>query len=199
MSFFFIGLFLVAFQVTCHGASERLFPVPPLPVDISQEETHVEKRALDEDACLQAHNYHRALHQNTSYLIWDATLAQDAQDWADRLAQRGLELAEGTGQGENLHWSWSTSAASCDLAVQSWYFEESRYDYNNPPQTLREFINGGYLHFTQMVWKGTTHVGVGLKTKVNSEGYTETFIVARYYPKGNIIGQFAENVKPLEY
>ncbi|KAL9981251.1 hypothetical protein ACROYT_G009927 [Oculina patagonica] len=120
MSFFFIGLFLVAFQVTCHGASERLFPVPPLPVDISQEETHVEKRALDEDACLQAHNYHRALHQNTSYLIWDATLAQDAQDWADRLAQRGLELAEGTGQGENLHWSWSTSAASCDLAVQSW-------------------------------------------------------------------------------
>ena len=45
MYFFFIGLFLVAFQVTCHGAPERLLPVPQRSLDISQEERRVEKRA----------------------------------------------------------------------------------------------------------------------------------------------------------
>ena len=42
MYFFFIGLLLVAFQVACHGAPERLLPVPQL---VRQEEKHVEKRA----------------------------------------------------------------------------------------------------------------------------------------------------------
>lgn len=43
----FIGLFLVAFQVTCDGAPERLIPAPKLPADVSQEEKLVEKRALE--------------------------------------------------------------------------------------------------------------------------------------------------------
>ena len=45
MYFFFIGLFLVAFQVTCYGAPERLLPVPQRSLNISQEERRVEKRA----------------------------------------------------------------------------------------------------------------------------------------------------------
>ncbi len=48
----------------------------------------------------------------------------------------------------------------------------------------------------QVVWKGTTHVGAGLKKMVDSNGYTNTYIVARYSPQGNIIGQFGLNVKP---
>ncbi|KAL9981253.1 hypothetical protein ACROYT_G009930 [Oculina patagonica] len=232
MSFFFIGLFLVAFQVTCHGAPERLFPVPQLPVDVSQEKTDVEKRALctddqldqssgctqwaaagycaesspyhnfmqstcyascgncevpptpvpvvDEDACLQAHNSKRALHQNTPALVWDATLAQDAKDWADHLAEQ------------------CSSVASCADAVQSWYNEVSLYDYNDPPQTTQEFYAGGYGHFTQVIWKGTTHVGAALKKITDSNGYTETYIVARYSPQGNIIGHFDTNVKQLK-
>lgn len=53
-------------------------------------------------------------------------------------------------------------------------------------------------HFTQVVWKRTTHVGVGIasrKTKLPN-GFTEvtTYIVARYYPAGNVNGQFIDNV-----
>ncbi|XP_078362816.1 ectin-like [Oculina patagonica] len=152
---------------------------------------------VDEDACLQAHNAKRALHQNTPALVWDATLAQHAKDWADHLAEIGsLQHAQVTGQGENLYWAGGSSVASCADAVQSWYNEVSLYDYSNPPEIRQEFNAGGYGHFTQVIWKGTTRVGAALKKIVNSQGYTETYIVARYSPQGNIIGQFDANVKP---
>lgn len=44
MYIFFIGLVLVAFQVTCDGAPGRSFPVPELLSDIFKEEEHMEKR-----------------------------------------------------------------------------------------------------------------------------------------------------------
>ena len=50
----------------------------------------------------------------------------------------------------------------------------------------------------QLVWKGTARVGVGLKKIVTSDGFTMTYIVARYSPPGNIDGLYADNVKPLQ-
>lgn len=44
MYIFFIGFFLIASQVICHGAPERLFPVPQRPADVSREEKYMEKR-----------------------------------------------------------------------------------------------------------------------------------------------------------
>ncbi|KAJ7377238.1 hypothetical protein OS493_030049 [Desmophyllum pertusum] len=121
MYIFFIGLFLVALQVTCDGAPERSFPVPQRPADVSQEEKHIEKRALDEAACLQAHNDKRALHEGTPQLVWDATLAQHAKEWADHRASIGtLQHANlaGTGEGENLY--LGPAVKSCADAVEAW-------------------------------------------------------------------------------
>lgn len=49
-------------------------------------------------------------------------------------------------------------------------------------------------HFTQVVWKGSTEVGVGLAT----DGHT-VFVVGQYRPAGNINMNeyFKENVLPL--
>lgn len=43
----------------------------------------------------------------------------------------------------------------------------------------------GTNHFTQLVWKGSTELGIGKATNKRSNGATCTFIVARYKPQGN--------------
>ncbi|KAL9972784.1 hypothetical protein ACROYT_G019155 [Oculina patagonica] len=71
------------------------------------------------------------------------------------------------------------------------YSEKKDYNYNNPG------FNSGTGHFTQVVWKKTTKVGVALKKKKISKGKIETYIVARYSPPGNWRGQFQQNVGRL--
>ena len=44
-------------------------------------------------------------------------------------------------------------------------------------------------HFTQVVWAGTTHVGLSLSDCGN-------FIFANYFPAGNMQNQFQQNVFP---
>lgn len=51
----------------------------------------------------------------------------------------------------------------------------------------------------QIVWKATKRVGVALATKRDKDGYIDTYIVARFSPPGNILGQFADNVKEGKY
>ena len=51
----------------------------------------------------------------------------------------------------------------------------------------------------QVVWKATKRVGVGIATKKDENGDIITYIVARYSPPGNILGQFAANVEKSKY
>jgi len=122
-------------------------------------------------------------------------LAQHAQAWANHLAATETFVHEqGTNEGENLYWSRASTARNCSAAVESWYSEELLYDYDRPPQTIQEFLERDIGHFTQIVWKGTTMVGVGIATVVEGNPPIQTYIVARYAPPGNVIGRFAENV-----
>ncbi|KAJ7377240.1 hypothetical protein OS493_030051 [Desmophyllum pertusum] len=234
--------------LTCDGAPERSFPVPQRPADVSQEEKHIEKRALctaddpvdvfdycgqlaasgycavdsvyssymqtncyvscgncepaptpvpqvDEAACLQAHNGKRALHEGTSPLVWDATLAQHAKEWADHLASTGTfdHDSDRGDEGENLYKATASAVKSCADAVEAWYGEVSDYPFGNLPNSIFD-VSAQIGHFTQVVWKATIHVGVGLKKIVNSDGDTETYVVARYSPPGNVNGQLGDNV-----
>ena len=43
MYIFLVGLFLITFQVACHGAPKHLFPVPQRPA-VFQDDKYVEKR-----------------------------------------------------------------------------------------------------------------------------------------------------------
>ena len=49
-------------------------------------------------------------------------------------------------------------------------------------------------HFTQVVWKKSTKVGMGKATKKKNGGLC-TYIVARYKPAGNFAGKYKENVE----
>lgn len=51
----------------------------------------------------------------------------------------------------------------------------------------------GTGHFTQVVWKDSKELGVGCTKAKNGKIY----VVANYYPPGNYIGCYVENVLPL--
>lgn len=49
-------------------------------------------------------------------------------------------------------------------------------------------------HFTQIVWKNTSEMGIAMAKRDGT-----CVVVACYYPRGNIVGQFIENVlKPAK-
>ena len=48
-------------------------------------------------------------------------------------------------------------------------------------------------HFTQVVWKGSRRLGVGVGYADNGR---KAIVVANYDPPGNYLGQFPQNVSP---
>jgi hypothetical protein len=69
-------------------------------------------------------------------------------------------------------------------AAASWYNEVKSY----------EFKKGGFSmatgHFTQLVWKGSKKLGVGLAKSKSGK----TYFVAEYKPPGNYEGEYEKNV-----
>ena len=57
---------------------------------------------------------------------------------------------------------------------------------------LRDIVQNGTGHFTQVVWKKSVLLGVGMAT----DG-TDYYVCAHYGPAGNYSGQYAENVLPI--
>ena len=58
-------------------------------------------------------------------------------------------------------------------------------------------ITSGTGHFTQLVWKGSTELGIGKYTgtkTIQGNEWTCTYIVARYKPAGNVKSHFSNNV-----
>jgi hypothetical protein len=139
---------------------------------------------------LQATNADRGKH-GTPSLTWSSDLAQGAQQWADACTPdpKNPDLfahSPGAFQnyGENLSWGTRRSATE---AVQSWYDELSRYDFNNP---IASYTAGNTDHsrevrdFTQLIWNDTQQVGCGVSV---CKGFN--FWVCRYSPPGNFNGE----------
>ena len=79
-------------------------------------------------------------------------------------------------------------SVSCSIYNYHRYAEIKKYDWKNPG------YQRGVGHFTQMVWKSSTKLGVGIAFNERSK---KTYIVARYSPAGNFLGRFSENVMRL--
>ena len=54
--------------------------------------------------------------------------------------------------------------------------------------------SGGTGHFTQVVWKGSTVLGIG-KASSKKNGMYCTYVVGRYKKAGNFMGKYKENVE----
>ena len=134
---------------------------------------------------MKEHNRHRRQHRARP-LAWSAILAESAQKWAEHLAANNiLEHSDEKETGENLACVAVENVTGADV-TEKWYDEVKEFNFEIPA------FNAKCGHFTQMVWVNTRHIGVA---KAVSHDGTQ-YVVARYQPSGNILGEFKENVKP---
>ncbi|CCH61027.1 hypothetical protein TBLA_0D05340 [Henningerozyma blattae CBS 6284] len=128
-------------------------------------------------------NKKRALHVDTGSLTWSQELAQYAQNYADKYDCSGNLVHSGGPYGENLALGYTPTGS-----VDAWYDEGTNYDYSNPQ------YSSATGHFTQLIWKGSTLVGCGIKNCNNEWGQ---YVICSYQAPGNVIGEFSENIMPL--
>uniref|UniRef100_A0A667ZNB0 Im:7150988 n=1 Tax=Myripristis murdjan TaxID=586833 RepID=A0A667ZNB0_9TELE len=124
---------------------------------------------------LDTHNAYRRDHQAPP-LTFNSDLNASAQKWADHLlSTRKLEHSRAK-DGENIFYASSSGPIKMTgkEAVDSWYSEVKDYDWDSPGYSHKTG------HFTQVVWKETKELGVGLATDGNT-----VYVVAQYRPRGN--------------
>ncbi|XP_075041580.1 uncharacterized protein LOC142101202 isoform X2 [Mixophyes fleayi] len=136
-----------------------------------------------------AHNTYRKKH-GAPPLQLNQDLCRSAQEWANHLLSIRTLKHSGTDHGENLYYKYSSSTLELpgQEPVDSWYDEIKNYDFGRPG------FRSNTGHFTQVVWKESKEVGVGVAT--NGNGLF--FVVGQYSPAGNITnpGYFEKNVLP---
>jgi uncharacterized protein YkwD len=147
------------------------------------------------DSVLSKHNAYRKAHGSPD-LTASASLDASAQAWADKLAESGQFLHSGGEYGENLYSISANEELAADAiatnAVDAWYNEGKSYDFASAEPAPNTF------HFTQLLWKGSTELGVGVgrATKGDDADAIIYYVVCQYTPTGNISGAWAENVLP---
>ncbi|XP_055859285.1 Golgi-associated plant pathogenesis-related protein 1-like [Episyrphus balteatus] len=135
--------------------------------------------------CLNEHNRFRALH-GCPPLKLNSNMSAIAKKWAIHLAKiNTMRHSKNDKYGENLY---MCSGFSIDgrKAVESWYNEINLYNYRRPGFSMKTG------HFTQVIWKETRELGVGVEIRGNS-----TWVVANYDPPGNVATCYEENVPRL--
>lgn len=147
-------------------------------------------------AVLDAHNVYREDH-DADDLRWNDTLAESSQEYLD---------SEGSGDSTCPEWEHSEDAGAvygenlalghqnATQAVEAWGDERDMYDFDD--QGFHEDTG----HFTAMVWRDTTSVGCARKfCLVDGREYEGWYLVCHYYPPGNVMGQFDDQVRVGSY
>lgn len=130
-------------------------------------------------AILNSTNTYRTEH-NASSVRWNNTLADFASSYLK--SNTVCKFAHSGGPyGENIAMGYQNATA----AVEAW--GDERKDYNFGKGDFTE----GTGHFTQLVWKDTTDVGCGT-TLCGDRGW---FLACEYWPRGNVIGDFKDEVQ----
>ncbi|WP_434442453.1 CAP family protein [Lentzea sp. E54] len=137
-------------------------------------------------------NAYRAKH-GVLPLSLDSEVTRTAQEWADHLHEKDdFEHRPDNVYGENLYQTGSRTRAMDTVvtkALEMWYDESHGYDYAK--EMTPTTVDLSVLHFTAMVWKFSTRVGVGLK-----QGSNGTYVVVNFAERGNTLNHFTTNVRP---
>lgn len=156
---------------------------------LSPIKTHSLPAGKEAEEALAFHNEARN-EVGVAPLSWSSELSSYAQEWAEYLAQsNGCSLQHRSSLGKNSK-SYGENIAlrppsshSMEDASKAWYKEISQFS-NVVLDETNWYATG---HYSQMVWRNTTQLGMG--SAKCSNGYY--IIVANYDPPGNYMGQKA--------
>ena len=133
---------------------------------------------------LDSHNEIRTIH-HSPILKQNIELNELAEKYSKDIAEdkacngnsyKGLFL------GENIYICRGLTFDQKEMC-NDWYNEKNNYD-----KQLNQYQKKT-CHFTQMIWKETKEIGFGMYKK-NGVYYAVVF----YYPPGNTLGEYQENV-----
>ena len=135
---------------------------------------------------LASHNRERAAF-GAAPLKWDPNLAVAAASYGPSLSAIGRlqhsSRANRPGQAENL-WMGTRGAYAPEAMVGAWNDEKRFLRPGVFPYVSSTGNWQDVAHFTQVIWKGTTHVGCAVHRDSRHD-----FLICRYSPKGNIDGR----------
>ncbi|KAJ2943965.1 hypothetical protein O0L34_g8287 [Tuta absoluta] len=142
-----------------------------------------------EEECLGAHNEYRRKH-GVPPLELNKKLCKYSEEWAKTLVKKNkMEHRDQNDYGENIFYAWSSDpnfTVHGRDAVDKWYSEIKDHKFGVEPTSL------GTGHFTQVIWEDSKELGVGMARSKDGHVY----VVANYSPPGNMIGSFAQKVRP---
>ncbi|KAL9124371.1 MAG: hypothetical protein Q9217_006290 [Psora testacea] len=129
-------------------------------------------------AVLNSTNTYRQQH-NATALTWNTTLASYAKTHVS-----SCQFAHSRGPyGENLAQGYPNIAA----AIDAWGDERQHYNFGNGAFSKQTG------HFTQLVWKSTSSTGCGVE-ECGEKGW---LVFCEYWPPGNVMGEFGEEVQQM--
>lgn len=153
-------------------------------------EQNVTEGNFEEDF-LEAHNTYRRRH-GVPPLKLDRKLCRYSEEWAKHLAAKNiLEHRPGSNYGENIYCLYSSDpnfTVNGHTPVDTWYEEVKLHPFGREPSNLKSG------HFSQVIWRASEALGVGVAK--NSQG--SIYVVANYSPAGNFVGHYIENVPPVK-
>jgi hypothetical protein len=157
---------------------------PVVPVEAPREappSNDIERRLL------AAHNAERA-RVGVPPLRWADDLEAEARVWARELIETNRFAHDPAqhGHGENLWTGWGGRVWTPEEMVGDWIAEKAQYRHGVFPNVSRTGDWSDVGHYTQLVWRGATHVGCAVETRGD-----RSVLACRYAPPGNIDGRRA--------
>ena len=150
-----------------------------IPADDGRPSNDLERRLLE------AHNVERA-RVRAGFLIWSEVLEVEAREWAEDLiaSDRFAHDPRPHGHGENLWMGWGDRVFQPEDMVGGWIAERRLYRAGVFPNVSRTGDWVAVGHYTQLIWRGTTHVGCAVAARGD-----RSILACRYSPPGNVDGQ----------
>ncbi|KAJ6639770.1 Protein PRY2, partial [Pseudolycoriella hygida] len=142
---------------------------------------------------VNTHNQYRSRHGSPNVSARSTDINTHAQNWANYLAKTDKFIHSNGPYGENLYKIWGGSTDKNSIiadAIRAFYSEIKYYDWKHPGFSMKTG------HFTQLIWKSSIEIGVGIATFPDKRYKQRTVVCINYRPPGNVSNQFSQNVLP---